>query len=157
MEENFTFNLSNLKIDQLGYVYKDLKKQAKIMESLYNIPKFAILEGPPEKIVYRGKESILNYNIGLSRFFNVQLELIQWNDGECIYKEFLEQGREGLHHISMFIENLDAYIEEFKKMGIDVIESGQIGKVVYAYMDTEESFGIIIEIQETMRRRKRRK
>jgi hypothetical protein len=33
-------DLSNLKIDQFGYVYKDIGKQARILETYFNMPKF---------------------------------------------------------------------------------------------------------------------
>ena len=41
--EEFKINFGNLKADQLGFVYKDIEKQAKIFETLFNVPKFAIL------------------------------------------------------------------------------------------------------------------
>ena len=56
MTENFEFNLGNLKIEQLSYVYKDIKKQAKIMEQLYGIPTFAQMEDiVHQEATYRGK------------------------------------------------------------------------------------------------------
>jgi len=36
MAENFEFNLKDLKIDQFSYVYKDIKKQSKVMVVLNN-------------------------------------------------------------------------------------------------------------------------
>jgi hypothetical protein len=148
------------KVMQLGYVFKDIKKQAMLMESLFGIPPFAFSEGEPETVVYRGKESVVHMSLSISRYFNMQLELLQWNSGECLYKEFLDQGREGLHHISLFVQDLDKYIEEINKMGIEIIQSGVTGPSHWVYLDTEETFGIIIEVQEIMssgRRRKREK
>ena len=81
--------------------------------------------------------------------------MIQHLSGDCIYKEFLDQGREGLHHISLFIENIEAYIEYFEKQGYEMIYYGEIGKRVYAYFDTEETLGMILEVQETKKRRKK--
>ena len=83
--------------------------------------------------------------------------MIQHISGECIYKEFLDQGREGLHHISLFIENIEAYIEYFEKQGLEMIYSGSLGKQVYAYFDTEDTLGMLLEIQETRKRRKKTK
>jgi hypothetical protein len=51
-------NLGNLKINQLGYVYKDIKKQAKILEEKLGLPKFAYLENKPTKYNYRGKKRV---------------------------------------------------------------------------------------------------
>lgn len=155
--EEFKKLFGSQKVMQLGYIYKDIKKQAKIMESLYDIPPFAFSEGKPETIVYRGKESIEHHSISISRFFNTQLELIQWNSGESLPKEFLDQGKEGLHHISLFVQDLDMYLEEIKKMGIEIIQSGTTGPSHWAYLDTEKTFGIIIEVQEIMSGSRRRK
>ena len=153
--EEFKIDFSNLKVDQLGFVYKDIEKQAKIFETLFNVPKFAILPETKDIVKYRGKDVEVNTKLAFSRQFNVQIELTQLITGDCIYKEFLDQGREGLHHISLFIENIEAYIEYFEKQGYEMIYYGEIGKRVYAYFDTEETLGMILEVQETKKRRKK--
>ncbi len=155
--EEFKINLGNLKVEQLGFVYKDIEKQAKILETFFNIPKFAILPETTEIVKYRGKEVEVHIKLAISRQFKAQIELIQHISGECIYKEFLDQGREGLHHISLFIENIEAYIEYFEKQGLEMIYSGSLGKQVYAYFDTEDTLGMLLEIQETRKRRKKTK
>ena len=153
--EEFKINLGNLKVDQLGFVYKDIEKQAKIFETLFNIPKFAIIPETTEIVKYRGKDGEVNTKIAISRQFNTQIELIQPISGESIHKEFLDKGREGLHHISFYVENLEAYIEFFEKRGLEMIYYGKVGKQVYAYFDTEEALGMLLEIQETRKRKKK--
>jgi len=155
--EEFKINFGNLKVAQLGFVYKDIEKQAKIFETLFNVPKFAIIPETTEIVKYRGKEVEVHIKLAISRQFKAQIELIQHISGECIYKEFLDQGREGLHHISLFIENIEAYIEYFEKQGLEMIYSGSLGKQVYAYFDTEDTLGMLLEIQETRKRRKKTK
>ena len=157
MAQNVDFNLGNLKIEQLSYVYKDIKKQAKIMEELYNIPPFAQMENISIlDATYQGKEvePVLDYAI--SRLFNVQIELQQWKSGDCIFKEFIDQEKEGLHSIGVYVEDLDVYIEEFKKKGIKVLQTGQTGKQKFVYLDTEKTFGILLEISTTVKRRKKK-
>ncbi len=157
MEENLNLNLGDLKINQLGYIYRDIEKQIKIMESLYGCPKFAIFENKDNIFKYRGKDSKISTRIALSRLFNTQIELIQLIEGECIFKEFIDSGREGLHHFGIFVNNLDDYIEEFKKKGIDVVHAGQTGTQKVAYVDTEKTFGVYLEFQETVKRRRKPK
>ncbi len=155
--EEFKINFSNLKVNQLGFVYKDIEKQAKIFETLFSVPKFAILQETTDIVKYRGKDEEVNTKIAFSRQFNIQIQLIQHITGDCIYKEFLDQGREGFHHISLIIENIEAYIEYFEKQGYEMIYSGTIGKQVYAYFDTEETLGMLLEVEETRKRRKKTK
>ena len=149
-------DLRNLKVDQLGFVFKDIKKHAKILENLFNIPKFTFLPPFSNMVKLRGKEISTTTKIGFSRNFNTQIELIQPIEGESLYKEFVDQGREGLHHISLFIEDLQLYIDQFQRFGYEVIYSGQIGKRVWAYLDTEKDLGLILELQETITRRKKK-
>ena len=154
--EEFKINLGNLKVDQLGFVYKDIEKQAKIFESLFNVPKFAILPETTEVVKYRGKDGEVNTKIAISRQFNTQIELIQPISGESIHKEFLDKGREGLHHISFYVENIETYIKFFEEQGLEMVYYGSIGKQVYAYFDTEEALGMFLEVQETRKRRKKK-
>ncbi|TFG07783.1 MAG: hypothetical protein EU539_04080 [Promethearchaeota archaeon] len=149
-------DISNLKIEQLGYVFKDVEKQAKIMETIYGMPKFAIMEDRDNIMTYRGKESKVSLKLAISRFNDLQIELIQVLEGESIYKEFIDSGREGLQHLSYFIEDLDSYIEAFKKAGFQMINYGHLGRQRYAYFDTEDSFGIILEFQETIKRKRKK-
>ena len=157
MNEKFEFNLGNLKVDQLSYVYKDIKKQAKTMEELYDIPPFAQMEDIQHKDAsFHGKEVQIIVDYAFSRLFNVQIELQQWKSGDCLFKEFIDQGKEGLHSIGIYVDDLDAYIEEFKNRGIKVIQTGQVGKQKFVYLDTEKTFGFLLEISTTVKRRKKK-
>ena len=90
--------LNNLKVDQLGYVYKDVEKQAQILESLYRIPKITFFEFHDQTIIYRGKETINSIKLGAIQYNNLNIELIQPLGGENIYQEFIDGGRKGFHH-----------------------------------------------------------
>lgn len=158
MVDDILAELSNMKIDQLGYVYKDAEKQAKIMEETYGIPKFAFIgDGAAHPIIYRGKELDYAAKIGISRLFSTQVELIQPIKGKSSHTEFLDKGREGLQHISLFVDDIEPYVKALTDKGIELIQSGQIGKQKFAYLDTEETFGIIIEFQMTVKRQRKKK
>ena len=157
MAQNIDFNLGNLKVEQLSYVYKDIKKQAKIMEDLYGIPKFAQMENiTHQDATYRGKEVTIVLDYAFSRLLNVQIELQQWKSGDCLFKDFLDQGKEGLHSIGVYVEDLESYVVEFKKRGIEVLQTGQVGKQKFVYLDTEKTFGVLLEISTTLKRRKKK-
>ncbi len=153
--ERINFNFGNLNVDQLGYVYKDIKKQAKLLETIYGLPNFAFLERYDTPCKYRGKECIISTKLALSRIFNVQIELIQYIKGECVFKEFIDSGREGLHHFGIFVYNLDSIVKEFTDEGYEILHQRQIGKQKIAYLDTEKDLGILLEFQETIKRKKK--
>ncbi len=157
MAQNFEFNLGNLKIDQLSFVYKNIKKQAEIMENTYGVPKFAQMENiTHQDATYHGKEVPIIVDYAFSRLFNIQIELQQWKSGDCLFKQFIDQGKEGLHSIGVYVDDLEEYINEFKKKGIEVLQTGQVGKQKFVYLDTQKSFGVLLEISTTVKRRKKK-
>jgi hypothetical protein len=155
-ETKLPLNIGDLEIFQFGYVYKDIKKQAKLMEQVWGMPKFACLGENTNEVIYRGVNSTYTTSICFSRYWGKQIELIQWVSGEGIHKEFLDQGKEGFHHISCTVDDLDPYISDFEENGIEAAFIGSIGKQYFAYFDTTESLGFLVELQ-TTRKKKRRK
>jgi hypothetical protein len=145
MQNNSNIDLGNLELFQLGYVYKDIEKQAKIMETMYGVSKFWISDPLKLRITYRGVKTKIMVRGAFAQYNKTQLELIQLIEGDSIYKEFLDQGREGLHHVLYRVDDLQAVINKYKEVGIEVIQSGRIMTSSYAYMDTEEKLGIIVE------------
>ena len=152
--ERINIDLGKYKINQLGYVYKDIDKQIKIFENVYGLPKFAILNMNDSVCKYRGKDSKIATKLAFSKIFDIQIELIQLIEGECIFKEFLDSGREGLHHFGIFIDDIEPIIKEFSDKGYELLHERQIGKQKIAYFDTEKDLGILLEFQETLRRKK---
>lgn len=156
MNEENRLILNDLKVDQLGFVYKDVEKQAQILESIYNIPKITFFEFHDQKITYRGKETTNSIKLGTTQYFNVNIELIQPLGGDNIYQEFIDSGREGFHHIGRYVDDLALSIEDFRRKGINPLQIGQIVKLHYAYMDTKDTFGIIIELLKIITKRNKK-
>ena len=144
--ENFKINFGSLKVDQLGFVFKDIEKQAKIIEDMYDLPKFRYWnDGKPVSgtVKYRGKDSEVTVKVAQNRLFNIDIELIQWIDGECAYKEFLDQGKEGLHHLMIRPDDVQSTMEILKEKGVEVLL--EVEGLKATYLDTEESLGINLE------------
>lgn len=157
MENGYDLELGNLKLQHICYIYNKPEKHARLMESIFNMPKFEFSEDLDHPAIYRGKETKFSIKIGMSKCFSTSIEIFQWLKGDCIYKEFVDSQKEGIHHFGVFVDNLDLYINAFKNQGIDVIQSGMFPpKLKYAYMDTVEIFGIVIELMEIVKRIKKK-
>ncbi len=156
MMSDFKINFGSLKVDQLGFIFKDIEKQAKIMENIFGFSKFIFGEKVTNTVQFRGKDSEITSQLAFSRLGETQIELIKWFNGECSYKEFLDQGREGLHHIAIYVEDTDSYIREFEKNGISILQSGEVFTTRFTYMNTEKEFGFIVELLERIKRGKRK-
>ena len=58
-----------------------------------------------------------------------------------------------------FLDNkgvIKEIVDEFKKRGIEVLQTGQVGKQKFVYLDTEKTFGVLLEISTTLKRRKKK-
>ncbi len=152
--DDFKIDFGKLKIDQLGYVYKDILTQAKVMENVLGFSKFIFSNPRTSTIQYRGNTTQITRQLAFSRLMGTQIELIKWISGECLFKEFLDQGKEGLHHMAFYIENTDSYIKEFEKRGITILQAGETYNTRVTYMDTEKEFGFFVELLEKIRRKK---
>jgi methylmalonyl-CoA/ethylmalonyl-CoA epimerase len=81
-----------------------------------------------------------------------ELELIQPLDGQSLYSEWLSERGEGLHHLAVVVGSLDETIAALEKAGCANIQSGHgfapDGKGGYAYFDTTDVLGFILEAVE---------
>lgn len=92
--------------------------------------------------------------LGFSRSLNIQLELIQLIKGDCIFKEFIDSGREGLHHFGIYVEDVDKIVKEYIKRGYSVVHEGiTAGVRKVTYIDTYDDFGVYLEFQQTHKKR----
>jgi methylmalonyl-CoA/ethylmalonyl-CoA epimerase len=79
----------------------------------------------------------------------IVVELLQPGDGPSIYKEWLEEHGEGLHHIAVMRptpEESDAARDHFAGLGAGVLMEGRIGETIqFYYLDTEPLLKVIFE------------
>jgi methylmalonyl-CoA/ethylmalonyl-CoA epimerase len=150
-------NFSELKIEQLGYVYKNIEKHAKLMEKTLGLPKFQIIDVPNLETKFRDKSTKVDIKVGFSKLGTYELELIQWVNGDSIYKEFIEQGKEGLHHYGIYIDNLELYSTKMKEMGFQSVNASQFAALKWDYFDTTEVLGVCLEFIEKIKMRERKK
>jgi len=143
-------------ISQVAVVVKDLRKAMENYWKTLGIGPWNIYTFEPPALrepMIRGKPIHYSMRLALAQVGSVQLELIEPLEGPSIYKEFLANKGEGLHHIQSKVEDVGDQLAAFKELGIDVLMSGKFGEGEFYYMDTEPVLGIIYEI---VRRRGKR-
>jgi hypothetical protein len=91
-------------VAQIGYVVKDLQKTIEAYWHKYGIGPWHIYDCtyPEHQNTYvRGEPKPYSMRIAFAHLGDTELELIQPLAGDSIYQEFLDSGREGIHHIGM--------------------------------------------------------
>ncbi|MFC1958138.1 VOC family protein [Chloroflexota bacterium] len=134
---------------QICVVVRNLQKSMELYWDVFGIGPWRILTFKPPTMTntkVRGKPVTYSMKLGLAQIGNIQWELIQPLTGQSIYKEFLDQKGEGLHHIACDVGDYDKAVANLQKHGIDILMSGDLPGESYAYMDTEKCLGAIFEI-----------
>ena len=73
---------------------------------------------------------------------------IEWVCGETPHKEFLDAGREGMHHLRFIVDNLEAQVEEARAHGYQSIWQKRFGEGLAAAYLEREGDPLIIEFFE---------
>lgn len=106
-------------IVQLGHVVRNLEAAMALYEPLYG--PFTTMDGSVQGATYRGRIADVKLAIAFGRSGDLEIELIQWQSGESPHREFIERGREGMHHVQFRVEDCDGWIAKVKPLGFEVI------------------------------------
>jgi len=134
---------SGMRITQVAVVVKDLRKTMEAYHKVLGWGPWSVYEHMPPILHHtevRGKPVYYTMLGAEVHCDPIDFEILQPLEGRSIYKEFLDQKGEGLHHVAVVApsENVDLALQNFKKNGVDVIMSGRLGQDIrFYYMDTE--------------------
>ena len=124
-------------IDQVGFVVKSVDEAAKRYEALFG--PFTRMDGSVQAATYRGREADAQLEILFGHSGELEMEFIEWRGGESPHREFIEQGREGMHHIRYRVDDTDAWIEKLAAVGYQPIWYKQFSPdIVFAYLERED-------------------
>ena len=136
---------------QICVVTRDHRKRMAGFVNL-GIGPWAVYDFAPPHITettYRGRPGQYAMRLCLAWSGNMLWEIIEPTAGESIYTEFLEAQGEGIQHVAVACGDLgmQARIDEFRARGYEMVQSGVFnGDVPYAYFDTRDDLGTIVEI-----------
>jgi methylmalonyl-CoA/ethylmalonyl-CoA epimerase len=147
-------------IDQIALVVRDLDASMQQYWDMLGVGPWVVYTyGPPlvPTQTFRGRSQSYRMRIALAQVRDVMVELIQPLSGESVYLEHLERKGPGLHHIGVFVPSFDEALKEATERGYTVLQSGRGygrgGDGGYAYLDTEDTLGLILELIEIPRER----
>jgi hypothetical protein len=87
--------------------------------------------------------------VALSYSGDTMIELIQPGSAPSTYREFLDAGRTGVHHLGTMTDRYDEQMAAARAAGITVAAEGKLPLSRFAYLDTDLLFpGTMIEIIE---------
>ena len=146
------------KISQIGIVVPDMDKAIKFYEEVMGIGPFNVLPREPETCILHGEETHFQLKTGFAFLSGLQLELIQVMEGTSAHSEFLEQNPHGgMHHVAIYVEDLEGDIQKYANAGVKLIARGEYMRSKWAYLDSTEQSGLLMELIELPKRKKKKK
>lgn len=136
-------------IMQLAYVPADFDTTLKFwIETMGAGPFFALDHVKLDGLKYRGKPADVDFSMVIGYWGDIQIELIcQHNDAPSIYSTWRKEGREGLHHVCILVDDLGEARKLCAETGATIAQEGKVtggGEVIYA--DTGGGPGTMVEI-----------
>jgi methylmalonyl-CoA/ethylmalonyl-CoA epimerase len=133
-------------IFEVGVVVKDLDKTVEYLTSL-GLGPFRIRASKHPSALVRGKKAFYHVRVAMSMQGPVQLQLIEYQEGEKIFAEFLEERGEGLYHLAFKVDDLETTLEKFSQKGIDILRQDRfVGGGGLAHLDSAKMGGFIIKL-----------
>lgn len=122
--------------DQVGFVVRDMDESIARYEPLFG--PFTTMDPGAMSYNYRGKEESCEMKLAFARSGELEIELIQWVSGGCPHKEFIDAGREGMHHLRFRVDSLEESMEAAKAAGYHSIWDKRYGEgLAVAYLESE--------------------
>lgn len=147
-------------ITQVALVVEDLEKAVERYWTVFGIgPWHFYSYGKPlvKKMSYHGQPAEFSMRIAMAQVGSMNIELIEMKDGPTVYADFVRKHGYGVHHIGVQVDDADAAIAMARDAGIEMLQDGQgfgcEGDGHFAYLDTEDTLGVMIELREAPRRR----
>ena len=128
-------------ISQIAIVVEDLRMVAENYWNILGIGPWDIYDWEFPRVydrTYHGKKTWSREKIALTRVGGVELELVQPLDGDSIYRDFIAERGEGIHHLQFKDDKVDDVAAVLSDQGFPCVQSGRFGdRGAYYYMDTK--------------------
>ena len=146
-------------IGQVGFIVRDVEKTKEKFAKFFGVPVPPTADGGPfeiSQVEYKGepapsancKMAFCNLRLKPDSIF--QVELIEPNEHPSVWRDFLDEKGEGLHHLAFRIRGFKDYIEFCTENGMELLQKGEYGDGMgrYAYFDATKDLKCFLEILE---------
>ncbi|MFO1239412.1 MAG: VOC family protein [Sphingomonadaceae bacterium] len=142
-----------LPVRQIAYFVADIRAAALAHHKTYGSGPFFILDHIPlVRSEHRGVSRPLDHSSAYGQWGQVMIEFVQQNNADpSAYHDLYPQGsgRFGLHHLAIFVDNLEQAIADYDKAGIPLAQYAETTTGTgFAFVDATATLGHMIELYE---------
>jgi len=135
-------------VNQLGVVVEDVEKASELYSKLYGVGPFVIVDVARGMVKYYGADTPVQTRCAYAQYGDLQIELIELVSEEpSVYSDL---GRYGLHHLCVWVDDVDAAVAHMADMGYQVAMEMNNGGMRIVYVDTVADLGYYVEFHNPM-------
>ena len=123
------------KFNHVGIAVKNLDRTIEFFEKTYGA-----------KLLWRKKFEDQKIESALVSIGEAKFELTASLEPESVIAKFIENRGEGIHHVSLEVDQFDQVIEEFKAKGSRVMAEADTEDFKAAFIHPQSNFGVLTEI-----------
>ena len=128
-----------LKIDHIGIAVKNLEESARLYEMLG-------IQSTGSEVVAEQKVKVSFFPVGDS-----EIELLESTSPDGPIARYIEKNGEGIQHLALRVDNIEAALEELKANGIRLIDEKPrygAGGAKIAFVHPKSTGGILLELSQ---------
>ena len=152
-EPGFPLPFLKTGVAQIAILVKDLDRTVENYWTQFGIgPWHFYTYGRPlvKQMSYHGQPADYQMRIALSQIGPLRIELIEAQEGDSIYSDFIKEHGYGVHHLGILVEDMQTALAQVSSTGINMIQDGAgfglDGDGHYAYLETEDTLGVTLEL-----------
>lgn len=136
-------------VRQVGYLCTDMHARIRAWQEQLGVGPWTLIRNVTLHCEYLGKPSRPVIDVALAYRGELQIELIHpRNDAPSPYREYLQRGSTGVHHIAHLCDDIDADVERALASGMRIVcDIRQPAGDRYVYLDSAAlGNGVLIEL-----------
>jgi len=142
-------------LTQVALVVHDIEKTKTRLALFFDVPPPPTIESGDYEITKTEVHGLPSPGAACKMAFfpvgnGVMLELIEPNEVPSVWRDFLNERGEGLHHIAFNVKGTDEVIKSCENFGMKLVQKGNYssGNGCYSYLDAGEGLPFILELLE---------
>ena len=126
-------------INHIAIVVEDIEKALAVYRDALGLPLHHITEEPAEQV-----------RVAFLPTANSEIELIQPTTTDSGVAKFLAKRGEGIHHVCLQVDSLDATIQAMQAHGLQILGEPRVNQRgdKYVFMHPKSAHGVLVELYE---------
>jgi catechol 2,3-dioxygenase-like lactoylglutathione lyase family enzyme len=145
--------MAPLPIRQVAYFVPDVRVAAHAHSAMFGSGPYCVADNIAlTRALHRGTERELDHSSAYGQWGEVMIEFCQQNNpGPSVFHDLYPEGsgRQGLHHVALFVDDLDEAVAGFARQGDQVaLDAAMTDGFRYVFVDTFATYGHMLELYE---------